>query len=44
MITDTAPFRNPHYHELDDLPDTVDTGSLARITVGLAHMLRNLVT
>lgn len=24
MITDTAPFRNPHYHQRSDLPDTLD--------------------
>ncbi|MEW5962794.1 MAG: M28 family peptidase [Pseudomonadota bacterium] len=43
MITDTAPFRNPYYHQLDDLPETVDTESLARITSGLERMVRALV-
>lgn len=43
MITDTAPFRNPRYHTLDDLPHTVDTESLARITFGLERMIRDLV-
>jgi hypothetical protein len=43
MITDTAPFRNPYYHETDDLPDTVDYESLARITQGLERMLREIV-
>ena len=38
MITDTAPFRNPHYHTPGDLPETVDCDSLARITSGLARM------
>jgi hypothetical protein len=42
MVTDTAPFRNPHYHTTTDLPETVDTESLARITHGLADMLREL--
>lgn len=42
MITDTAPFRNPHYHALYDLPDTVDYKSLARITAGLIRMIREL--
>ena len=42
MITDTAPFRNPHYHTPTDLPHTVDTQSLARITLGIASMLRLL--
>ncbi len=43
MVTDTAPFRNPRYHTLDDLPDTVDYESLARVTAGLERMLRVLV-
>jgi hypothetical protein len=44
MVTDTAPFRNPQYHEATDLPDTVDYESLARVTKGLEGMLRELVT
>jgi len=44
MVTDTAPFRNPYYHEPDDLPETVDYESLARVTLGLEKMLRGLVT
>ena len=44
MITDTAPFRNPYYHQLDDLPENVDYESLARITAGLDRMMRELVT
>jgi len=43
MVTDTAPFRNPRYHELDDLPDTVDYESLARITMGLARVMRAML-
>jgi hypothetical protein len=43
MITDTAPFRNPHYHLASDLPDTVDYESLARVTKGVERMLRELV-
>lgn len=42
MVTDTAPFRNPYYHEVDDLPENVDYESLARVTVGLEKMLREL--
>lgn len=44
MVTDTAPFRNPYYHQFDDLPENVDYESLARITKGLERMLRDLVT
>jgi hypothetical protein len=43
MVTDTAPFRNPQYHKTTDLPDTVDYESLARVTKGIEHMLRELV-
>ncbi len=43
MITDTAPFRNPHYHQPTDLPSTVDYPSLARITKGIERMLRDVV-
>jgi hypothetical protein len=43
MVTDTAPFRNPHYHKAGDLPDTVDYPSLARVTKGLERMLRDMI-
>lgn len=43
MITDTAPFRNPHYHEATDTPENVDYESLARITAALVAMTRELV-
>lgn len=40
MITDTAPFRYPHYHSAEDTPDKVDYARLARVTAGLERMLR----
>jgi hypothetical protein len=42
MITDTAVFRNPHYHETTDLPHTVDYQSLSRVTAGLSRMICDL--
>jgi Zn-dependent M28 family amino/carboxypeptidase len=42
MVTDTAFFRNPHYHEPTDLPATLDYGRLARVTAGLEHMIEEL--
>jgi hypothetical protein len=42
MITDTAVFRYPHYHLPSDTPDKVDYESLARITKGLEHIIRDL--
>jgi Zn-dependent M28 family amino/carboxypeptidase len=35
MVTDTAPYRYPHYHTAADTPDRVDYQSLARVTSGL---------
>jgi Peptidase family M28 len=37
MLTDTANFRNPHYHYETDLPDTLDydfLASVARLAIG----------
>lgn len=42
MITDTAPFRNPYYHHLNDTPDTVNCEALAAITDGLLGMIKTL--
>ena len=42
MVTDTAPFRYPHYHAATDTIDKVDYERLARVTSGLFKMLREL--
>ena len=42
MLTDTAPFRYPHYHRPTDTPDKVDTATLARITTALDKTIRTL--
>ena len=39
MITDTALFRYPHYHEATDTPDKLDYRSLARVTRGLLDVV-----
>lgn len=44
MVTDTALFRNPHYHSLTDMPETLDYESLARVVRGLAGVVRDLAT
>lgn len=44
MVTDTALFRNPHYHERSDLPDTLDYERLARTTEGLMAVIRELAS
>jgi hypothetical protein len=40
MVTDTAPFRYPHYHQLTDTPDKVDVESLARVVKGMERVIR----
>ena len=42
MLTDTAPFRYPHYHRPTDTPDKVDVEMLARVVKGLEQTLREL--
>jgi hypothetical protein len=42
MITDTATFRNPHYHQKTDLPDTLDYERMAALVEALAATLREL--
>ena len=42
MVTDTAPYRYPHYHSGTDTPDKVDYERLARVVTGLHGMLREL--
>jgi Zn-dependent M28 family amino/carboxypeptidase len=44
MITDTAPFRYPFYHEASDTPDKLDYERIARVLTGLNHVLEDLVT
>lgn len=39
MVTDTVPYRNPHYHLASDTPDTLDYGRMARVTTGLLSIL-----
>jgi hypothetical protein len=41
MLTDTAPYRYPHYHTFRDTPDKVDVDKLARVVKGIERMLRH---
>jgi len=43
MVTDTAPFRYPHYHQFTDTPDKVDMESLARVVKGMERVIRDAV-
>jgi Zn-dependent M28 family amino/carboxypeptidase len=44
MITDTALFRYDHYHLPSDTPDKIDYERLARVTTGLARVVRGMAT
>jgi Zn-dependent M28 family amino/carboxypeptidase len=44
MITDTAPFRNPHYHKHGDLPDTLNYEHFARVVQGIEHVIDALAS
>jgi Zn-dependent M28 family amino/carboxypeptidase len=43
MVTDTALFRNPHYHTAHDTPETLDYERMARVVEGLEAVIRELV-
>ena len=42
MVTDTAPFRYPHYHAKEDTPDKVDFERTARVVAGLERVVADL--
>jgi Zn-dependent M28 family amino/carboxypeptidase len=43
MITDTSFFRNPHYHQASDTPQTLDYPFLAQVTLGVCAAVRRLL-
>jgi hypothetical protein len=42
MVTDTAPFRYPHYHEPTDTPDKLDYDRFALVVSGMENVIREL--
>lgn len=42
MVSDTAPFRYPHYHQPEDTPDKLDYDRLARVVAGLRLVVAKL--
>jgi hypothetical protein len=42
MITDTALYRNPHYHKSSDTPEKLNYDHLARVVIGLEGVLRDV--
>ncbi len=35
MVTDTAFYRNPHYHQAEDTADTLDYECIAKVIQGI---------
>ena len=42
MVTDTALFRYPHYHDSTDTPDKLDYERTAQVVMGLSHVVEAL--
>ena len=42
MITDTAPFRYPHYHSVTDTPDKLDYDRFALVVSGMHKVIEEL--
>ena len=43
MVTDTAPFRYPHYHKETDTPDKINFVEMAKVVDGLVWVIEDLV-
>lgn len=43
MITDTAPFRYPHYHRATDTPDQLNFPEMTKVVDGLVYVVEDLV-
>lgn len=42
MVTDTAAFRNPHYHRATDTPDTLNYPYFTSAVIGLERVIRSV--
>lgn len=42
MVTDTAFYRNPNYHRIGDLPETLDYVRMAKVVIGLKLAIEDL--
>ncbi len=42
MVTDTAPFRYPHYHSASDTPDKLDYDRFALVVSGMRNVIEGL--
>ncbi len=43
MVTDTAPFRYPYYHTVEDMPEKLDYERTARVVAGMKLVIEELV-
>jgi Zn-dependent M28 family amino/carboxypeptidase len=43
MVTDTAPFRYPYYHQASDTPEKIDYDKMARVVLGLKHVVLKVI-
>ncbi len=43
MVTDTAPFRNPHYHRPSDTPETLDDQRLTQVVLGMEAVIEAFI-
>jgi hypothetical protein len=43
MVTDTAFYRYPHYHLPSDTPEKLDFQRMARVTLGISAMLKEML-
>ena len=42
MVTDTAPFRYPHYHSASDMPDKLDYDRFTLVVSGIQRVIEDL--
>jgi hypothetical protein len=42
MVTDTAPFRYPHYHSASDMPDKLDYNRFTLVVSGMEKVIEDL--
>jgi hypothetical protein len=42
MVTDTAFYRNPNYHGIGDIPETLDYERMAEVVLGLKSAIEEL--
>lgn len=40
MLTDTSEFRNPHYHQATDTPETLDYNFMAEVAKAVVNIIR----